>query len=241
MKIITSVLIGLTLACSSFGQTQATVSPSSGNFTIDDQYDSYGMWVKSWYAPNDTAFDLVRLTDSTNGGAPINAYMDNHFVVDRVGGVATLKLVEANINYNNLANKPMGGAPSYNFAVSAKTIQTTAAAANGFQVSSTRNSWVTYSVTITTATTVLGTSNSSGYVILEIAATNSTTASDWKEVGRVASGQNNALTVAVGTLTQTGGGSLSGMVPAAYYSRLRSVSVADTPTFAYNSGEEVLM
>jgi hypothetical protein len=130
---------------------------------------------------------------------------------------------------------------SYNFAPSAKTIQTTAAAANGFQVSSTRKSWVTYSVTITTATTVLGTSNSSGYVVLEIAATNSTTASDWKEVGRMSSGQNTAITVAVGTITQTGGGSLSGMVPSGYYTRLRSVSVADTPTFAYNSGQEVLM
>lgn len=156
-----------------------------------------------------------------------------------------LSLVALTGDYNDLTNKPTipsaPAAPSYNFAVSAKTIQTVAAAANGFQVSSSRNSWVTYSVTITTATTLLATTNSSGYVVLEIAATNSTTASDWKEVGRVPSGQNNALTVAVGSLTQTGGGSLSGMVPSGYYTRLRSVIVADTPTFAYNSGQEVLL
>lgn len=132
-------------------------------------------------------------------------------------------------------------ARSFNNAPSAKTIQTVAASANGFQVSSSRDASVNYSVTIVSSTTILGATNVSGYVVIEVAATNSSTAADWKELGRTPNGQNNSLTIAVGTLTSTGGGQLGCVVPSGYYCRLRSINVAGTPTYTYNSGQEVLL
>lgn len=129
-----------------------------------------------------------------------------------------------------------GTTRSFSNSPSAKTIQTTAAAANGFQVSSTRDAIVNYSVTIQTTVTLGG--NSSGYVVLEIAATNSSTAGDWTEIGRSPSGQSGTIVIGL-TLNQVGGGQLGGVVPAGYYTRLRSVNVAGTPTYTYNSGQEV--
>lgn len=115
---------------------------------------------------------------------------------------------------------------------------TTAAAANGFQLSSTRESEVRYSCTIVTAATLA--SGAVGTIVLEIAATNSSTASDWKEIGRMTNGQVFSLAVAIGC-TQTTASELSARVPAGYYIRLRTISTTGTPTFTLNGGQEVLL
>lgn len=117
-----------------------------------------------------------------------------------------------------------------------RTIQTVAAAGNGWQVSSTRPADVSYSVTIGTTVSLSG--NSTGYVVLEIASTNSSTAGNWTEIARVASGQSGTLVIGL-TLNQTGGGCLSGSIPAGYYVRVRSVNTAGTPSYTMNSGQEV--
>lgn len=127
---------------------------------------------------------------------------------------------------------------SFNNVPSSKTIQVIADSANGFQVSSTRDSAVTYSVTVVTTATIGG--SSSGYVVLEIAETNSVTASDWKETGRVTNAQTITLALALQSAL-TIGGSMSAIVPAGYYARLRSVNVSGTPSYAYVSGQEVLL
>lgn len=118
-----------------------------------------------------------------------------------------------------------------------RSIVTIAAAANGFQISSTRNADVGYSITITSTVSLSG--NQVGYVVLEIAPTNSSTASDWIEIARVASGQSGALVIGL-TLNQTGGGQITGSVPAGYYARIRSVNTTGTPVFTMNSGQETL-
>lgn len=117
---------------------------------------------------------------------------------------------------------------------------TTAAAANGFQVSSTRDSLVSYSITASSAVQIGIATNVSGYCILEVAATNSTTAGDWKEKGRVGTGQNISLALALSS-TQVATAPLVAMVPAGYYARLRTVNTNGTPTYTYVSGTEVLM
>lgn len=117
-----------------------------------------------------------------------------------------------------------------------RSIVTTAAAANGFQVSSTKDAFVNYSVTIVSTANITGAA--SGYVALEICTTNSATAGDWVEVARVANGQAVSLAVTLQSVS-TGGGQISCIVPAAYYARLRSVNTAGTPTFSYNSGQEI--
>lgn len=117
---------------------------------------------------------------------------------------------------------------------------TTAAAANGFQVSSTRDSLVSYSVSVSSVVQIGVATNVAGYCVLEVAATNSTTAADWKEKGRVGTGQNIALALALSS-TQVATAPLISMVPAGYYSRLRTVNSNGTPTYTYISGTEVLI
>lgn len=122
--------------------------------------------------------------------------------------------------------------------VASHSIVTTAAAANGWQLSSTRDASVFYSVNVNTTATIAG--NADGYIVLEVAATNSTTASDWKEVSRTRNGQALSLALTLQSV-QNIGGELMNIVPAGYYARLRSVNVSGTPTYTYVSGQEVLL
>lgn len=112
-----------------------------------------------------------------------------------------------------------------------------ASAANGFQVSATRDADVRYSVTINTTVSLSG--NASGYAIIETCPTNSSTSSDWTEVARVTSGQSGSLVIGL-VLNQSGGGQISAFVPSGYYARIRTVSTSGTPTFTLNSQQEVL-
>lgn len=118
------------------------------------------------------------------------------------------------------------------------SIQTVAASGNGFQLSSTRNAKASYSCTIVTSATLVA--SASGTIVLEIAATNSSTAGDWKEISRFTNGQAFSLAVAIGC-TQTIAGVLEGFVPSGYYVRLRSINNSGTPTYTFNSGQEVLL
>lgn len=142
-------------------------------------------------------------------------------------------------DFTKLAAYPAYAAPSFTNNAS-RTIQTVAAAANGWQLSSTRMAEASYSVTISAAVQIGVITNVEGLVVLEVCATNSATAGDWQEVARMANGQNISLAVAL-AMTQKTSGQLRCKVPAGYYVRLRSSNVAGTPTFAYNSGQEVLM
>lgn len=119
------------------------------------------------------------------------------------------------------------------------SIVTVAAAANGFQVSSSKNSRVCYSVKIACAVQIGVATNVEGYIVLETAATNSSTSSDWTEVGRSTNGQNIGLAIALSS-TQTTGTQICGEVPAGYYIRLRSVNTSGVPTFTYTSGIETI-
>lgn len=118
----------------------------------------------------------------------------------------------------------------------ARSIVTTAAAANGWRISTDRVAIVSYSVTIGTTVSLSG--NSSGYVVLEIAPTNSAIASDWSEISRITCGQSGTLIIGL-TLDQLGGGILHGIVPIGYYVRQRSVNVAGTPVFTPTGQQEV--
>lgn len=113
----------------------------------------------------------------------------------------------------------------------------TGTGATGFQVSATRDSEVRYSTTIVTTSSIAGSQN--GTVVLEIAPTNSATASDWSEIGRCTNGTSYTLAVAIqGVSTQAC--QITGYVPSGYYAKLRSINNAGTPTFNFNSGQEVL-
>lgn len=118
-----------------------------------------------------------------------------------------------------------------------RTIQTVAAAANGWQISTTRDASVGYACSITTTATIGGAST--GYVVLEICANNSATAANWQEIDRLTNSQTITLAIALQSV-QVIGASVRGIVPAGYYARARSVASSGTPTFALLSGQEVM-
>jgi len=122
----------------------------------------------------------------------------------------------------------------------ARSIVTVAAAANGWQVSATLNSVVRYSVSVACTVQIGVVTSVSGYVVLEVAATNSVTASDWKEAGRVANSQLVGLAIAFSN-TDTVVAQISAFVPAGYYARLRSVNALGTPVFALITAEETTL
>lgn len=171
--------------------------------------------------------------------AQVNSDWNSVSGVSQILNKPSLATVATSGSYNDLTNKPTIPTiptPSYTNNPSV-TIQTVAAAGNGNQLSSTRMAFVNYSVTINTIVSLSG--NSNGYVVLEIAATNSSTAGDWTEIGRTPSGQSGTIVVGL-VLNQIGGGQVGGIVPAGYYRRLRSVNTSGTPSYTYNSGQEVL-
>jgi hypothetical protein len=140
-----------------------------------------------------------------------------------------------------IKNKPSlvtGVVRVFSNGVVSRTIQTVAASANGFQLSASRDAVASYSVTITTSITLLG--SSGGYVVLEVCPTNSAVAANWVEVARVASAQGGTVVVGI-TLNQTGGGHIQAIVPAGYYVRIRSVNSTGTPTFTLTPGQEILI
>lgn len=161
-----------------------------------------------------TGFGLPQLTPSTLLGLDASNY---------VVSIPTSTFATGTRTFNNT--------PTH-------AIQTVAAAGNGFQLSTTQDAIVTYSCDIVT-TASIGV-NSSGTVVLEIAATNSSTAGDWKEIARMTNGQAISVAVAL-TSTQTTAGCLSGVVPSGYYARLRSINNSGTPSYAFDSGQEVLI
>lgn len=125
---------------------------------------------------------------------------------------------------------------SFNYTPGRSIVTSTGAA--GFQVSSTRDAMVSYSTKIVTTATIAG--GQEGYVALEIAPTNSATAGDWKEVGRVTNGQALSLALTLQSI-QPVSGSLSALVPAGYYAKVRSVNTTGTPSYTMISGQEVLL
>lgn len=118
-----------------------------------------------------------------------------------------------------------------------RTIQTVAAAANGWQLSTTRDASVGYACSITTVATIGGAAI--GYAVLEICPTNSAVAANWVEIDRVTNSQTITLAIALQS-SQTISTSVRGIVPSGYFARIRSVSVSGSPTFTYVSGQEVL-
>lgn len=113
----------------------------------------------------------------------------------------------------------------------------TGTGATGFQVSSTRDATVSYNIATSTTATIGGAS--SVILVLEMAPTNSATPTDWVEVGRFSNGQTISLAIVLQSV-QTLTGNLSGIVPAGYYAKIRSITVG-TASATYSSGQEVLL
>jgi len=121
---------------------------------------------------------------------------------------------------------------------SAKSQSTASRTLNsGFQVSTSRDALVNYSVDI--QATISLTTGQSGTVFLEIA-TNSGFTTGLQELARFVNGNTGTLALGL-SLTQNVTGTLSGYVPSGYYARLRTSNTTGVPTYNYRSGQEVLL
>lgn len=108
---------------------------------------------------------------------------------------------------------------------------------SAFQVNSTRDALVFYSVQITVTASIL--SGQNGDVILEIASDSGFTA-NVQTLSINGNGQTYTLAVAIQGIQPTTI-PVSGYVPAGYYVRLRTVNNTGTPTFTYRAGQELLL
>jgi hypothetical protein len=116
-----------------------------------------------------------------------------------------------------------------------KTLVTSAAGQGGVVLDASRDAAVTYSVSTSTTATIGGASSVTVY--LEIAATNSATAGDWTAIQTVSNGQTITLAIALSSV-QANTLTVSGLVPAGYYIRVRYATTG-TASATYVNGQEV--
>lgn len=228
---VTSITAGTGLSGGTITTTGTISLPNTGtagsynNVTTDAQGRVTAGSTIAYLTGNQTVTLSGDVTGS--GATAITATLANTGTAGTYSGVTT----DAKGRVTSGTTRSFNNAPG-------RSIVTVAASANGFQISSTRDSAASYSVTINTSSTLSG--GSAGYVVLEICPTNSAVAANWIEIARTADGQANGLIVGL-TLNQVGGGVINGIVPATYYARLRSVNTTGTPSYTYNSGQEVLL
>lgn len=106
-----------------------------------------------------------------------------------------------------------------------------------YQISSSKDCLVNYSVGISCTMNISG--GQRGTIYLEIAS-NSGFTMNVQEVCRFSNGNTGTLTIGL-SLVQQVSGVLSGYIPQGYYLRLRTENNTGSPTFSYNSGQEVLL
>ncbi len=177
----------------------------------------------NWIGPLPSGKDGLVVWDHTlNGGigSLTGAQFSSDFTLS--GGVVSLT--------NGPSTPTFQNTPS-------RGIQTVAAAANGFQVSSTKVADVSYSMRFSTTATIGGASNCEA--VLEICATNSATATDWIEIDRCGNGQTISLAVTLQSV-QTTVGKVSGKVPAGWYARVRRAIQTGTSSVTAVSGQEYI-
>lgn len=108
---------------------------------------------------------------------------------------------------------------------------------SAFQISTIKDALVSYSVDI--SCTINLTSGQNGTTFLEYADDSGFT-TNVKEVCRTVNANTGSLTLGL-NLTQISTSTLSGMIPAGKYARLRTANTTGSPTFTYRSGQEVLL
>lgn len=128
-----------------------------------------------------------------------------------------------------VTNPPIGSALSL-------SLQTSTGAV-GTQVSTTRNSYVMLNGLVSTTATIGGAS--AGDIILEVAPTNSATAGDWIEWGRIGNSQTITLAIALNSIQVTKGMSVA-FVPKGYYVKARQAG-SGTVSYTLTNAKKILI
>lgn len=112
----------------------------------------------------------------------------------------------------------------------------TSTGAVGTQVSTTRDAYVMLNGSVSTTATIGGAS--AGDIILEVAPTNSATAGDWVEWGRIGNSQTISLALALNSVQLTKGTAVA-FVPAGYYVKARTAG-SGTVSYTLTSAKQIL-
>lgn len=113
----------------------------------------------------------------------------------------------------------------------------TSTGAVGTQISATRNAYVMLNGNVSTTSTIGGAS--AGDIILEVAPTNSATAGDWIEWGRIGNSQTITLALALNSVQITKGMAVA-FVPAGYYMKARQAG-SGTVSYTLTNAKQILI
>jgi len=157
--------------------------------------------------------------------AQVNSDWNSSAGVSQILNKPALAAVATSGSYNDLTNKP-----TRSFGNPARSLNTC------FQVSSTRDAFVSYSVDIATSLSL--TAGQQGTVYLRTY-TNNTCTTGTQEQARFVNGQTGTLTIGL-ALTQNVTGTLSAMIQGGSWVQIVSENNTGTPTFTMRSTQEVL-
>lgn len=180
--------------------------------------------------------DAGYLTGITNsqvitaiGYTPYNATNPSSYV-NQAGARSSISLTTTGIgaaSYSSTTGVLNVPTPTRTFANPTRALNT------AFQISTTQDALVSYAVDVTVAAVLIA--GTSGRVYLEYATDSAFTTG----VTTVTSSGNS--TGGVLSITNLNTATLAGVIPAGKYVRLRTVNVTGTPTYAFQSAQEVLI
>jgi hypothetical protein len=185
-------------------------------------------------------------TNGTNGTNGIQGIQGNPGTAATVS-IGTITTGSAG-SYASVTNSGTTSAAVLNFTIPqgltgatgsppTKTFSSTTRSTNTvFQISSTQDAFVEYSIDIGTSFSL--TSGATGTIYLRYA-DNSGFTTNVKEVCRAVNGNTGTLTVGL-NLSQLSTGRLSGWIPAGKFVEIVTENTVGTPSFTFRSGQEVL-
>lgn len=180
----------------------------------------------------------------------------NHTGTQAASTITGLATVATSGSYTDLSSKPsipsaqiqsdwnQANTSSLDFIKNKPTLPAAKSFANptrslntAFQVDSTRDAAVSYSVDVACALSLTG--GQTGTVYLRYADDSGHT-TNVKEVCRFVNGNTGTLTIGL-NITQNNTGTLSGIVPGGKYAKLVTENTTGTPSFTYRNAQEVLL
>lgn len=179
-------------------------------------------------------YDLLTTMGTSSGNVTINfpATCEDIITAIKSSVISTVfGSWSVNIASDDVVFDSPGAGLSFGFSNPSRSLN------SAFQISSTRNAAVSYSVDIACTATLIG--GQTGTVYLEYADDSGFT-TNVKEIGRAVNGNSVSLALAV-TLNQTNTAPIGGLIPAGKYVRIRTQNNTGTPTFTFRSAQEVLL
>lgn len=182
----------------------------------------------SWFTPSVGTVTSVGMTSSdlTVSGSPVTA-----------SGLITANLAASGVSvgtYDSVTVNAKGivtAATNRSQSVASRSLNTC------FQVSSTKDSFVNYSVEISSSLSL--TTGQTGTVFLEIYSDSGCTTGT-QEIARSVNGNTGTLAIGL-NITQNVTAGINGFVPKSCYVKIRTSNTVGTPSFVYKSGQEVLV